>query len=185
MQPVACMLNGLERRTCSAHPCLTCVTRASPPCPTVTLLGGETSNRSQGAAFAEEPSATAEAEATTASTSSSTSSSSSSSSSIPSSTLQQFIDNEYELSYPSNYIYKETPIVRVERGPQPERSPVLARFEAPDEQPGAISIIMRRANSLKQTILQVDWVCVVGVVGVCGWGGRHTEGGLSVCIQQL
>jgi hypothetical protein len=69
--------------------------------------------------------------------------------------LQPFVDNEYELQFPNNYTYVETPIVRVERGPQPERSPVLARFEAPNGEPGTISILMRRANALKQTILQV------------------------------
>lgn len=91
--------------------------------------------------------------------------STSSSSSAPSSVLQQFVDNEYELQYPSNYTFIETPIVRVERGPQPERSPVLARFEAPNGEPGTISILMRRANALKQTILQV----CAGVWGVRGW----------------
>lgn len=89
---------------------------------------------------------------------------SSSSSSAPSAALQPFLDNEYELQVPSNYTYIETPIVRVERGPQPERSPVLARFEAPDGAPGTISILMRKANALKQTILQV-WL--VGPAHLC------------------
>jgi hypothetical protein len=56
---------------------------------------------------------------------------------------------------PVNYAYLETPFVRVERGPQPERSPVLARFEAPNGQPGLVSIITRRAQVFKQTLLQV------------------------------
>lgn len=48
--------------------------------------------------------------------------------------------------------------MRVERGPQPERSPVLGRFEAPNGEPGVITVLMRRANALKQTILQVGMV---------------------------
>jgi hypothetical protein len=76
----------------------------------------------------------------------------------PSAELQRFVDNAYELQVPANFTFIETPVVRVERGPQPERSPVLARFEAPGGQPGAISILMRRANALKQTVFQVRGV---------------------------
>jgi hypothetical protein len=65
------------------------------------------------------------------------------------------VDNEYELQYPSNYTFVETPVVRVERGPQPEKSPVLGRFEAPNGEPGVITVLMRRSNALKQTLLQV------------------------------
>lgn len=109
--------------------------------------------------------------------------STSTSSSAPSSVLQQFVDNEYELQYPSNYTFIETPIVRVERGPQPERSPVLARFEAPNGEPGTISILMRRANALKQTILQV-----VGCVGGAGLGvaaAQHTGAGSQQVFRRL
>jgi hypothetical protein len=60
---------------------------------------------------------------------------------------------------PSNYTYLATPIQRVERGPQPERSPVLGRFEAPGGQPGLITVLTRRAQAYKQTLLQVrGWV---------------------------
>jgi hypothetical protein len=45
----------------------------------------------------------------------------------------------------------------VERGPQPERSPVLGRFEAPNGQPGLITILTRRAQAFKQTLLQVSY----------------------------
>jgi hypothetical protein len=126
---------------------------------------------SQGAAYADEAPAVAAAPAAAEPSPASTS--------APSPVLQQFRDNEYELQYPSNYTYVETPIVRVERGPQPERSPVLARFEAPDGEPGVISIIMRRANSLKQTILQVggSWLVGVPVWGqVVGCGGAGEAG---------
>jgi hypothetical protein len=109
---------------------------------------------SQGAAFAEEATAVAPAADAAGSTSS-----------APSAVLQQFVDNEYELQFPSNYTYIETPIVRVERGPQPERSPVLARFEAPNGEPGVITILMRRANALKQTLLQVKGGCPAAVPG--------------------
>lgn len=59
------------------------------------------------------------------------------------------------LQVPSNYRYLETPIVRVERGPQPERSPILARFESPNGGPEVISVLTRKASGLKQTLLQV------------------------------
>jgi hypothetical protein len=110
---------------------------------------------SQGTAYADEAPAVAASAADSSAAPAPTSSPASTS--APSPVLQQFRDNEYELQFPSNYAYVETPIVRVERGPQPERSPVLARFEAPNGEPGVISIIMRRANALKQTILQVGW----------------------------
>lgn len=110
---------------------------------------------SQHPAWAEEGTATAAPAPTAEADAEASSSSSTSSSSAPSTVLQPFVDNEYELQVPSNYTYVETPIVRVERGPQPERSPVLGRFEAPQGAPGTISILMRRANALKQTILQV------------------------------
>jgi hypothetical protein len=139
-----------------------------------TQLPVHTCRQGAAASAAEDATAAAVAPAPDAA---STSTSSSSSSSAPSPVLQQFVDNEYELQYPSNYTYKETPIVRVERGPQPERSPVLGRFEAPNGEPGTISVLMRRANALKQTILQV---CVgVVCVGVrqqhTGWGRRHAS----------
>jgi hypothetical protein len=51
-------------------------------------------------------------------------------------------------------VYQETAIPRVERGPQPERSPVLARFEAPSGAPGTISVLARKAQIFKQTLLQ-------------------------------
>ncbi|KAF6259105.1 hypothetical protein COO60DRAFT_1515422 [Scenedesmus sp. NREL 46B-D3] len=87
---------------------------------------------------------------------------SSSSSSLPSADLQLFIDNDYQLQVPSNYTYLETPIPRVERGPQPERSPVLGRFEAPNGQPGLITILTRRAQAFKQTLLQVTDISQLG-----------------------
>jgi hypothetical protein len=63
--------------------------------------------------------------------------------------------HRFLLQVPSNYTYLETPIQRVERGPQPERSPVLGRFEAPNGQPGLITVLTRRAQAFKQTLLQV------------------------------
>lgn len=66
---------------------------------------------------------------------------------------------------PSNYQYIATPIPVVERGPAPERSPVLARFEPPAGGPEVITIITRKASALKQTLLQVrgDGVAVMSV----------------------
>ncbi|WIA18087.1 hypothetical protein OEZ85_009568 [Tetradesmus obliquus] len=90
------------------------------------------------------------------------STSSSSISSLPSADLQLFIDNDYELQVPSNYAYLATEIQRVERGPQPERSPVLGRFEAPNGQPGLITILTRRAQAFKQTLLQVTDISQLG-----------------------
>ncbi|KAI8462903.1 MAG: hypothetical protein J3K34DRAFT_527409 [Monoraphidium minutum] len=74
-----------------------------------------------------------------------------------------FFDNDYELLVPSNYTYYETPIQVVERGPQPERSPVRARWESPD---GAVSIsvLVRRAQTIQRTILQVADVSQWGSV---------------------
>eukprot|EP00878_Enallax_costatus_P024693 GHUV01026372.1.p1 GENE.GHUV01026372.1~~GHUV01026372.1.p1 ORF type:complete len:207 (+),score=45.90 GHUV01026372.1:188-808(+) len=86
----------------------------------------------------------------------------SSSSTAPSPQLEPFLDNAYELQVPSNYQYLETPIPRVERGPAPERSPVLARFESPNGGPEVISIITRKASALKQTLLQVNDITQMG-----------------------
>eukprot|EP00775_Hariotina_reticulata_P002595 gene2595-2897_t len=81
----------------------------------------------------------------------------------PSPDLQLFYDNDYELQIPGNYAYLETPVVVVERGPQPERSPVLARFEPRlPGQPGSITILTRRATVFKQTIFQVSDISQLG-----------------------
>ncbi|KAF8061996.1 hypothetical protein HT031_004256 [Scenedesmus sp. PABB004] len=81
---------------------------------------------------------------------------------LPSAELRPFADNDFALQVPANYVYLETPIVSVERGPQPERSPVLARFEAPGGAAGAVSVIVRKAQAFKQTLLQVSDISQLG-----------------------
>lgn len=69
--------------------------------------------------------------------------------------LEPFLENDFSLSVPSSYTYLEAPLVVPERGPAPERSPVLARFEAGPGRPGVISVLTRKAQAFKQTLLQV------------------------------
>ncbi|GBF97279.1 hypothetical protein Rsub_09970 [Raphidocelis subcapitata] len=66
-----------------------------------------------------------------------------------------FLDNDYSLEVPAAYTYYETPIAVVDRGPQPERSPVRARWESPGGGV-SISVLTQRAQTIKRTVLQVS-----------------------------
>ena len=53
-----------------------------------------------------------------------------------------------------------------ERGPQPERSPVMARFNARNGGTASISVLRRNGAAIKQTLLQVRGCRAGNSVGV-------------------
>eukprot|EP00798_Chlamydomonas_sp_ICE-L_P010368 gene10368-8307_t len=68
---------------------------------------------------------------------------------------------EYEFYAPGNFDYIEVQQDMPERGPAPERSPVLVRFEAAEGE-AVISVINRGAQTLKQTFRQVGDITMLG-----------------------
>ena len=87
--------------------------------------------------------------------------------------LEPFLDNDWSISYPRGYVYREDLSVPPQRdpsrpgGPAPARSPLRARFDAPalpsTGAPAALlSVIVRQAQTLKPTLMQVSDISAFG-----------------------
>eukprot|EP00195_Chlamydomonas_chlamydogama_P016063 CAMPEP_0202891054 /NCGR_PEP_ID=MMETSP1392-20130828/1241_1 /ASSEMBLY_ACC=CAM_ASM_000868 /TAXON_ID=225041 /ORGANISM="Chlamydomonas chlamydogama, Strain SAG 11-48b" /LENGTH=374 /DNA_ID=CAMNT_0049574723 /DNA_START=32 /DNA_END=1158 /DNA_ORIENTATION=+ len=74
---------------------------------------------------------------------------------------QRLEDSDFALDAPASYkfIFIETP--KAARGPAPERSPVRVRLDSPDGQT-VLSVVMRNAQTLKATLLQVSDISMFG-----------------------
>jgi hypothetical protein len=95
-------------------------------------------------------------------------------SSSPPLPLEPFLDNDWSISYPRGYVYREDLSAPPPRdptrgpgGPAPARSPLRARFDAPTlattGAPAALlSVIVRQAQTLRPTLMQVSDVSAFG-----------------------
>ncbi|GFR43081.1 hypothetical protein Agub_g4088 [Astrephomene gubernaculifera] len=76
---------------------------------------------------------------------------------------EPFLDLEFQVVPPSSFKFVDTqPVYNPDlRGPAPEPSPVRARFDSPDGST-VLSVVVRSAQSIRPSILQVTDVSVFG-----------------------
>ncbi|KAJ9529948.1 hypothetical protein QJQ45_023262, partial [Haematococcus lacustris] len=68
---------------------------------------------------------------------------------------QLFEDEEYTYTAPATFTFVDIPIPKIERGPAPERSPLRSRFEAGDGGQASLAVVVRNAQTLSFSLLQV------------------------------
>ncbi|KAJ9529236.1 hypothetical protein QJQ45_007913 [Haematococcus lacustris] len=75
---------------------------------------------------------------------------------------QLFEDEEYTYTAPATFTFVDIPIPKIERGPAPERSPLRSRFEAGDGGQASLAVVVRNAQTLSFSLLQVGDLSVWG-----------------------
>ncbi|KAL6762415.1 hypothetical protein V8C86DRAFT_2517648 [Haematococcus lacustris] len=75
---------------------------------------------------------------------------------------QLFEDEEYIYTAPATFTFVDIPIPKIERGPAPERSPLRSRFEAGDGGQASLAVVVRNAQTLSFSLLQVGDLSVWG-----------------------